>query len=437
MKKFLLLFMLACLFPVMTFAGNDNVMITRDGSMLRVKIIRISPSEIVFQDLDHRRKGELKAPTDYIFMIMKEKGSTICFDEEGNQTTQPARELEKKVTYLFMNDGRYFPIYNVSVKKEEITYQLKDKKKAPYNNTSKNEVFMLRNEDGTTTLFNNNYIKNHSKKTTVTKPAIPSSPVPSTPSASTSSNSSSNLLATRTQLPKQFFPAQGLSDEAIESKVNGIMPYTLFRKGSMAEYIIFTNGKQERFYGLPTYLQQVVMDEKIENGLLVSYVQQYMLNKKHEPSKGISAKFKSIYYPTEIDTAGNFHLTHDIKRDFMILSKRQGYAMIIPGNVKTGDRLNCSTIADKAKNIFGGDLDVKAAYSDFVVEGEEQLTTPAGTFDCIKLTGKMTETNNGSKSYNCSWWLARGIGFVKYEYTTVGDKNNDLITILLNKVDIK
>ena len=71
----------------MAFAGDDDIMITRDGTMLRVKIIMMSPLEVVFMDLDHRRKGELKAPADYIFMIMKEKGNNICFDEEGNQTT--------------------------------------------------------------------------------------------------------------------------------------------------------------------------------------------------------------------------------------------------------------------------------------------------------------------------------------------------------------
>ena len=112
----------------MAFAGDDDIMITRDGAMLRVKIIRMSQMEVVFIDLDHRRRGELKAPADYVFMIMKDKGNNICFDEKGNQTTQPARELEKKETYLFMNDGRYFPIYNLSIKKDELIYQLKDKK---------------------------------------------------------------------------------------------------------------------------------------------------------------------------------------------------------------------------------------------------------------------------------------------------------------------
>lgn len=430
----------------MAFAGDDDIMITRDGTMLRVKIIRMSPLEVVFMDLDHRRKGELKAPADYIFMIMKEKGNNICFDEEGNQTTHPAKELEKKETYLFMNDGRYFPIYNLSVKKDELTYQLKDKKKAPYYKSGKNEVFMLRNNDGTTTLFNDNYIKNHSKKKNNENPATSTQAPAAVTLASSGStfsnigtnNSSSGLLATSTTtLPKQFFPAPELSAVELESKVNAVMPYTLFRKGSVAEYTIYQNGKQSQFFGGPTYVQQVVVDEKIENGLLVSYVQQLLFNKKHEPSKGINAKFKSYYYPTEIDTAGNFHLTHDISRDFIMLSKRNGYAMFVPGKIGVGNRLNCSTIIDDAKNLFGGTVKAKAEYKDFMVVGEESVTTPAGTFNCIKLTGKVIETIAGTISYNYTWWLARGIGFVKYEIRKEADRKNNLTTILLNKVDIK
>ncbi|MDY4628597.1 MAG: hypothetical protein SO440_06805 [Prevotella sp.] len=51
--------------------------------------------------------------------------------------------------------------------------------------------------------------------------------------------------------------------------------------------------------------------------------------------------------------------------------------------------------------------------------------------------GKVTETSAGSVSYNYTWWLARGIGFVKYEIRKEGDRKNSVTTILLNKVDIK
>ena len=195
--------------------------------------------------------------------------------------------------------------------------------------------------------------------------------------------------------------------------------------------------KQSVFMGLPTYVQQVVAEEKVSNGLLGVYVKQVLLNKKHEPSKGISAAFKSYYYPTEIDTAGTFHLTHDISRDFVLLTNRQGYAMLLPSMPNVGDKLKCGTIADNSKNLFGGTVKLKAEYTDFYVDGTETVTTPAGTFDCIRLKGKVFEDNSAYKvNYQYTWWLARGVGFVKYEMLNVDGKDPKVpTTILLNKLE--
>lgn len=430
--KRLFLTLTVILLSTVVLAGSDDIMITRDGMMLKVKILRISQSQVVFYDLKHKRKGEMKAPADYIYMIWKEKGSSIHFDEEGNQITQPSKKIDDKETTLFLNDGKYFTVYNLSVGKDEMTYQLKDKKKAPYYKSTKNEAFMVLNNDGTVTLYNNDYIEKHSKRTApAPQPAVPTQTAPQAAAAP----ASSGLLASPPPMKTSFNPAPDMSPAELEMKVNAIQPYTLFRKGSMAEYIIMSNGKQGQFLGGPTYVQQVVQEEKIENGLLVAYVQQMLFNKKHEPSKGVSAKYKAYYYPTEIDTAGNYHLTHDISRDFMFLSKRNGYAMVVPGTVKVGDRLDCSTINDDAKNMFGGSIKVKAVYSDFVVAGEEEVATPAGTFNCIKLTGNVMDEMPRAQNYNYTWWLARGIGFVKYEIRPVDGKSTT--TILLNKVEQK
>lgn len=412
-------------------AGNDDVMITRDGAMLKVKTLRINQSQVVFIDLNHRRKGEMKAPADYIYMIWKEKGSCICFDEEGNQTTQPTHEIEDKETTLFLNNGKFYTVYNLSVNKDDVTYQMKDKKKAPFYKSEKSEVFMVRNSDGTTTLYNNNYIEKHKKPVQQPQPASQS--LVNTPSPA----STVKLQASVPPAKKDFYPAPDLSPQELEVKINAVQPYTLFRKGSVAEYVIEQDGVRTRFLGGPSYVQQVVQDLKIENGLMVAYVQQLLFNKKHEPSKGVSAKYKSYYYPTEIDSAGNFHLTHDISRDFIMLTKRNGYAMLIPGAVSAGERLMCSTIHDDATNLFGGAVKVKAEYKDFEVVGEELVTVPAGTFTCIKLTGNVTESMPAVTNYKYTWWLARGIGFVKYEIQTVDDRSNKLTTILLNKIDLK
>ena len=430
-------------------AGNDDVMITRDGSFVNVKVLRISSSDVNFINLDKKRQGELKAPTDFVYMIMKEKGSNVLFDEEGNQMTSAHVKLDKKDNVLFLNNGKFFPVFNVEIGKNDISYKLKDSKKAPVEKVAKDEVFLLKNSDGTTTLFNNKYVekmrkaKAEAQAKAAAAPTLPGAQMPTAqaaPAPSAQAAPATLTVPATTNVATgglKFSPAPALSDDEIIRRVYAKQPYTLYGKGTVAEYIIMKGDKQSVFMGLPTYVQQVVAEEKVSNGLLGVYVKQVLLNKKHEPSKGISAAFKSYYYPTEIDTAGTFHLTHDISRDFVLLTSRQGYAMLLPSMPNVGDKLKCGTIADNSKNLFGGTVKLKAEYTDFYVDGTETVTTPAGTFDCIRLKGKVFEDNSAYKvNYQYTWWLARGVGFVKYEMLNVDGKDPKVpTTILLNKLE--
>lgn len=430
-------------------AGNDDVMITRDGSFINVKVLRISSSDVNFINLDKKRQGELKAPTDFVYMIMKEKGANVLFDEEGNQMTSAHVKLDKKDNVLFLNNGKFFSVFNVEIGKNDISYKLKDSKKAPVEKVAKDEVFLLKNSDGTTTLFNNKYVekmrkaKAEAQAKAAAAPTLPGAQMPAAQAAPASSAQAAPAIPSTPSAPNvttgglKFSPAPALSDDEIIRRVYAKQPYTLYGKGTVAEYIIMKGDKQSVFMGLPTYVQQVVAEEKVSNGLLGVYVKQVLLNKKHEPSKGISAAFKSYYYPTEIDTAGTFHLTHDISRDFVLLTSRQGYAMLLPSMPNVGDKLKCGTIADNSKNLFGGTVKLKAEYTDFYVDGTETVTTPAGTFDCIRLKGKVFEDNSAYKvNYQYTWWLARGVGFVKYEMLNVdGKAPNVPTTILLNKLE--
>ena len=79
-------------------AADDDIMITRDGAMIPVKIETISSSQVTFIDLKHKKRGRLKAPADFVYMILKEKGNNIFFDEDGNQTTSPVKMINKNDT---------------------------------------------------------------------------------------------------------------------------------------------------------------------------------------------------------------------------------------------------------------------------------------------------------------------------------------------------
>ena len=170
MKLFGVIFSLFFTIPVM--AGDDDIMITRDGEMKPVKIERISKSQVVFIDLKHKKDGSQTHPTDFVYMIMKEKGNNIFFDEEGSQMTSPVVKYDKDDNVMFMNKGEIRIIYNMSISKDEITYQLKDKKSEPFVNTPKKDVFMVLNSDGTTTLYNESYFEKQNEVSEVATPAL-------------------------------------------------------------------------------------------------------------------------------------------------------------------------------------------------------------------------------------------------------------------------
>ena len=450
-----LMIAVSCLLMAGPVAADDDVMITRDGSMMTVKVEKISSSQVTFIDLKHKKRGRLNAPADFVYMIMKEKGSNIFFDEEGNQTTSPVVKFDKKDNVMFLNRGEMFVIYNVSVGRDEVVYQLKDKKKAPQYKISKDEVFMIRNSDGTATLYNDSYQRKQKEQQaaapTNTALAIPTIPAqqaatPATPATTAAApvvtpqaTTGQQLLASGTT-ETGFAPAPDMNAAEIEMKVNAINPYTLYRKGSVAEYCFQYKGKQTQYMGGPTYFQQIVSDEKIENGLLIAYIKGALFNKKHEPSKGIAASFKECVFPVEIDTAGTYHLTHNVAQDFFIISKRRGFGVLIPGVMQQGMQLKTSTLYDNAKNLIGGIVKVETAYSDWQVVGEEKITTPAGTFDCIKLTGHLAQKQGSNGKFNgekITCWMARGIGIVQYETIADSDKKNEPFIVYLNKIDIK
>lgn len=438
-----------CMLLSLPILADDDIMITRDGSMFPVKVEKVSTSQVSFIDLKHKRRGTLNAPADFVYMIIKEKGNNIFFDVDGNQTTSPSVKYDKDDNVMFLNKGEMFVVYDVSVGKDEITYKLKDKKKAPLLIIKKAEVFMIRNSDGTTTLYNDSY---HQKQLELKKQkdaeakahqeaALVAMQNRSSQTVASSSPSVETTAGQKVEAKVDFFPAPQMDPTQLESVVNAINPYTLYKNGSVAEYCFESKGnKKATLMGSPTYFQQIVSNEKVENGLLVAYIKQAFFNKKHEPSKGISAAFKECIFPVEIDTAGTYHLTHNLAQDLLIPEKRRGYGVLIPNNMFPGMELKCSTLYEDAKNIFGGIVKVETVYKDWKVETFENVETPAGSFDCVKLTGHIAQKQGRNSKFfgkKITCWMARGIGIVRYEEISDADKKQVPFITYLNSIDIK
>lgn len=468
MKQYLktvLLLAVAMMLSVTLWAADGDIMITRDGQFLHVKVSSITNDYITYLNIRNKKAGEVTAPIDYVYMILRDKGTSSFFDESGNQITikKPDGDINTD-ELLFLNDGKILVVYNLTLTKDAVEYQLTNKKKAPYSQMPKSHVFLIKAAHNHVTLLNDAYIKKHPEQYAAVAPrsvaqepeiaprqeAAPQQAAPSQSeqvplvAAPPIEGAERPLLAAESlQAPTasiQFEPSPDMAPAELERRINELNPYTLYRKGSMAEYKFQQNGKDFAYMGGPSYIQQIVSDERIENGLLVSYVSQKFFNKKHAPSKGLPAKYLGYLYPTEIDVNGTYHLTHDISEDCgYYIKDRKGYAILIPSKLEVGQRLPSSTIYDALGGAFGQKMKTTRIYKDFVVEKEEQAITPAGTFDCVKLVGKVEHQGSlGNYTVKYDMWLARGIGVVRLDVTSINEDGSlgGMYTIYLNAVSL-
>lgn len=92
-----------------------------------------------------------------------------------------------------------------------------------------------------------------------------------------------------------------------------------------------------------------------------------------------------------------------------------GDAFIIPSDLRPGQELPDAQLEIKA---FSGGMKImtiRQTVTDRKVEGTETITTPAGTFECIKMTQNTEFNMLVTKSTKNVLWYAIGVGLVKSE----------------------
>jgi translation initiation factor IF-2 len=103
--------------------------------------------------------------------------------------------------------------------------------------------------------------------------------------------------------------------------------------------------------------------------------------------------------------------------------------MILPAGLKAGDVLpDCEM---KMKIAF---INISASYTEGVCEGEETITTEAGTFNCKKIKFRCKSSAMGIKSdMIVESWYAPGIGLVKQYLYNKGKLNTTQEIVELNR----
>ena len=110
--------------------------------------------------------------------------------------------------------------------------------------------------------------------------------------------------------------------------------------------------------------------------------------------------------------------------------------MTFPSNMYPGQDLEDAVFTMKT-NSGSMNMEVTSSLTDRKVTAKEKITTPAGTFDCLKITGTrkttmniLGRTQNMGKPTEEHIWMAPGIGNIKQEvYNSKGklESKNHLI----------
>lgn len=116
----------------------------------------------------------------------------------------------------------------------------------------------------------------------------------------------------------------------------------------------------------------------------------------------ISIDYKSMVSPMMMEQFKN--MEYDIS----------GTDLEIPNDLSVGQTLPDAQMLMKI-SMSGINMNMELNITNRKVIGKEDVTTPAGTFDCYVITSDMTTKMGVSQTTNGKQWISEGVGMVKQE----------------------
>lgn len=399
-----------------SLARNSTLLLTRDGAFYDVTIKKISRNQVVFFNNRHKAQGKIKVDTKLVYAILDREGSNIFFDENGRQRIIPASNNDLEGTILFLNNYQFFRVYDLRINSEGLFYRIDNNNHSNYYKQERENVFMVKHNDKHVTLFTNKY--GHAPSAVIYPFEEKYEPAP------------------RQDVNTSIFqPATWQGADELYDSVCRVNPYALYKRGILMEYEIQRKDYVDDVNNV-SYIKQQVADVRANKGMIVPYVMQMIYNKNHGKVKGVPSEYYEYMFPVEIDANGNYHLSHNILQDLMQIDSRNGYGVLIPGDLKPGQRLSCSSITSTGKSFSGKKMTVQSTFKEWHVVGEVTLATQAGNFDCMKVRGLIYESLNGKKPtvYKVACYMAKGLGVICYDSLPLDGKSEVPLTMTLTRL---
>jgi len=397
-------------------AKERTLLLMRDGAFYDVEIKKISRYQVVFFNNGRKAQGKIKVPTSMVYAILAKDGNNVFFDEGGRQRIVPAGANDLEGDILFTRDFNFFPVYDLRINDEGLFYKVRNDQHAQYYKMERDNVFMVKHADKHVTLFSSKYVPAANAVVWPTEQPY--------------------VHAPRTDhSDREFQAATWMEARQLYDSVCQANPYILYKPGIMLEYGYQKAGYLSKVHGV-SYIRQQVADLRANKGYIVPYLMQMVYDDDHDRVKGVPKDYYEYMFPVEIDAWGNYRLHHNIGQDLMQIDSRSGYGVLIPGDMKAGQRLTCSTQTTAGRTFGGKKVTIQSTFKEWHVVGEREITTTAGIFSCMKLRGLIYESINGKKprAYKIACYMTKGLGIVCYDSMPLDGKEKEPLTLCLMRM---
>lgn len=202
------------------------------------------------------------------------------------------------------------------------------------------------------------------------------------------------------------FVALGLTSTALSQ--TGCSKFYPFKKGTRAEltsydkkgkvaavvdYVVLD--KTQTTQGAVATMKSTIKDEK---GKLIAETEYDITC----DGTKISIDYNAMMSPMLMDQFQN--MEYDIS----------GIDLEIPNNLSVGQELPDAEMNMKI-SVSGINMNMDMTITDRKVAAQEDVTTPAGTFNCYLITYKITTKMGMTQTSNAKQWIAKDVGMVKQE----------------------
>lgn len=200
------------------------------------------------------------------------------------------------------------------------------------------------------------------------------------------------------------------------------------KKGTKIETTNYDKKGKETGVGISTILE----NKKTAEGQFVKVASEFK-------AKGSDSTYRQEY--TVECKNGEFYINMDSYLDKNAMGAYQNMdieveteQMTLPSNLKAGQVLNNGRVTAKVVNNGIKILTINTFITDRKVEGFEKVTTPAGTFDCVKISYTIETKMMFKIKASGKQWFAKNIGAVKTDtYNKKGKlEGTSLITKITN-----